>query len=216
MKRRDVIKGLGLSLGGLIVAPSALSLLQSCANEKADWVPSFFTEEQALFLNRVTDIILPKTKDSPSATEVNTPQFIDKFANEVLKVEEQDLLKKGFTNFGNLVLKSANTEALNDLKPDHIEPVFAKMLEKTKEEHKAIMENYVEAMENEIQMSEDMTNYVALHAVRGLCIFAYRNSEFVSEEIMAYSPVPGKQKGCIDIGETNGKAYSLPLGKFTI
>ncbi len=214
MKRREAIKGLGGSLGILVLTPTAFSLLQSC-KEKANWTPSFFSVEQALFLNRIVDIILPKTADSPSATEVNVPQFIDKFAGEVLEIEEQEVLKKGFSNFGTLVLKVAKTEVLDDLKPRDIEPVLGQILRKTKEENEAIMKSFNEAMENETPISKEMTNSVALTAIRSLCILAYRNSEVVGEEIMAYYPVPTKQEGCIDINETNGKAYSLPLRKFT-
>ncbi|MEO1029789.1 MAG: gluconate 2-dehydrogenase subunit 3 family protein [Bacteroidota bacterium] len=214
MKRREAIKGLGGSLGILFLTPTVFVLLESCAEEKVNWVPSFFSEEQALFLNRIADVILPKTEDSPSATEVNVPQFIDKFASEVLELKEQDVLKKGVSNFGNLVMKAANTEVLDDLKPKDIEPVFGRILKKTKEENETIMKSFNEAIENETPLSEETTTYVALHAIRRLCIFAYRNSEVVGEDIMAYKPVPTKQEGCIDIDETNGKAYALPLRKF--
>jgi len=209
MKRREVIKGLGLSLGALLVAPSAMSLLQSCASDKPKWVSTIFSPDQASLLDKLSDIILPKTEDSPSATEVNVPQFIDRYVEEIYEVEERDLFMKGFSNFGNIVMKNAETETLKNLEVTDIEPALGAILKKTKEENEAIMQTFYEAFEAETDIPEDALNYVAMNRVRDLCIFAYTNSQKVGEEVMAYAPVPGKQEGCIDVSETNGKAYSL-------
>ncbi|WP_400076651.1 gluconate 2-dehydrogenase subunit 3 family protein [Winogradskyella sp. R77965] len=209
MKRREVIKGLGLSLGALLVAPSAMSLLQSCTSDKPTWVPTLFSVDQARLLDKLADIILPKSEDSPSATEVNVPEFIDKYVAEVYEVEERDLFMKGYSNFGNIIMKNANAEVLADVESADIEPVLGSILKKSKEEDEAIMEAFYEAFDNEATIPEDTLNYVAMNRVRDLCIFAYTNSEKVGEEIMAYTPVPGKQEGCIDVSDTSGKAYSL-------
>ena len=41
-------------------------------------------------------------------------------------------------------------------------------------------------------------------------IWAYKKSELIGENILAYDPVPGIQKGCISLDEaTDGKAWSL-------
>jgi hypothetical protein len=210
MKRREAIKGLGLSFGALLLTPSAMSLLQSCANDTGPiWEPVFFNKNQVQFLNKLTDIILPKTSDTPSATEVNVPQFIDKFISEAIEVEEQQVLKQGFSNICNALLKTNKKEELDDLKPEEIEPLLAEILKKSKVEEEMLWERYGEAIENETAVSEEIANYVALSNVRGLCIFAYKNSEFIGEEVLVYRPVPGKQEGCIDLSETGGKAYSL-------
>ncbi|MFP4845140.1 gluconate 2-dehydrogenase subunit 3 family protein [Winogradskyella sp. PE311] len=209
MKRREVIKGLGLSLGALLVAPSAMSLLQGCTSDKPTWVPTLFSVDQASLLNKLTDIILPKTEDAPSATEVNVPEFIDRYVLETYETEERELFMKGFSNFGNIVMKNANTEVLADVESSAIEPALATILKKTKEENQALMKSFYTALDDETDIPSDALNFVALSRVRDLCIFAYKNSEKVGEEIMDYVPVPGKQEGCIDLSETSGKAYSL-------
>jgi len=209
MKRREVIKGLGLSLGALLVAPSAMSLLQSCTSDKPTWVPTLLSTDQASLLDKLSDIILPKTENAPSATEVNVPEFIDRYVGEVFEAEERDLFMKGFSNFGKILMKNANTETLVDVEPTQIEPALGLILKKTKEEDEAIMETFYKAFDAETDIPEDAINYVALSKVRDLCVFAYTNSEKVGEEVMFYSPVPGKQEGCIDLSETGGKAYSL-------
>lgn len=210
MKRREVIKGLGLSFGAMLFTPSAMSLLHSCTKETGPiWEPVFFSKNQVQFLNKITDIILPKTSDTPSATEVNVPQFIDKFANEVMEAEQQDILKQGFSNFCNKLLKSSEKEDLDDIQIEGIEPLLAEALKKTKEEDKMQWETYNESVKNESSISDEVANYVALSNIRGLCIFAYKSTEYIGEEVLVYRPVPGKQEGCIDLSETGGKAYSL-------
>lgn len=210
MKRREVIKGLGLSFGAMLLTPSAMTLLHSCTKETGPiWEPVFFSKNQVQFLNKITDIILPKTSDTPSATEVNVPQFIDKFANEVMEAEQQDILKQGFSNFCNKLLKSSEKEDLDDIQIEGIEPLLAEALKKTKEEDKMLWETYNESVKNESSISDEVANYVALSNIRGLCIFAYKSTEYIGEEVLVYRPVPGKQEGCIDLSETGGKAYSL-------
>lgn len=210
MKRREAIKGIGLSFGALLVSSSALSILQSCTQDKGPiWEPTFFEKNQVQFLNKVTDIILPKTPDSPGATEVSVPQFIDKFINEVYEAEDQQNFAKGISNIVNTLLERTGKSDIEDLDAEDIEPMLAEVLKKTKEEDQKIWEAYEKARLNETAIDADILNYVTLNGVRGLSIYAYKNSELVGEEILEYKPVPGKQEGCIDLSETNGKAYSL-------
>jgi len=46
--------------------------------------------------------------------------------------------------------------------------------------------------------------------LRSMTITAFKTNEYIGENILAYVPIPGQQKGCIDLMEaTGGKAYSL-------
>ena len=46
--------------------------------------------------------------------------------------------------------------------------------------------------------------------IRSLAVKAYKGSEYIGEQVLAYAPVPGQQKGCVDLMEaTGGKAWSL-------
>ena len=81
MKRREALKNLGLATGFVVASPSIISLLQSCTAEAKTWTPVFLSVEEGVVLANLVDIILPKT-DIPSATEVNVPQFIDKYIHE--------------------------------------------------------------------------------------------------------------------------------------
>ncbi len=211
MKRREMLKGLGLSIGALTVSPYITGILQSCTDrENLLWKPAFFTENQVFLLNKVVNIILPETPDSPSATQVNVPQFIDKYVFEVIKPKDQKLFKKGISSFGNLFMKDNKKVDFRDVKDTDIENKISKILNKSKKEHKEIMKNFNDSVKSKSTIEADVINYVFIDSVRELSIFAYKSSEYVAEKVLAYYPVPGKQQGCIDLQKaTNGKAYSL-------
>lgn len=214
MNRRKAIKGLGLSLGAIVATPTVLSLLQSCTTEEV-WMPQFYTEDQGRLVGIIVDIILPKTEDSPSATEVNVPQFIDRYISEVDSPESQERMKLLAVSFEKMVLASSGASSLKKVKAEDIEPIIAKLLKKTNEEHYKTMGEfgkYAEALakgENPTA-NEDVLAYVFLDGIRGGAIWAYKNSEFVGENVLAYAPIPGQQQGCISVADaTGGKAWAM-------
>lgn len=198
MKRRDALKNIGLAAGFAVVAPSFLSLIQSCSKAEL-WVPSFLNSEEQTFLINIVDIILPKTEDTPSATEVKVPQFIDKYINEVLEIEDQEITKQAFTNAIAILNPDENT-SIGDV---------------NKEKYIALLDKYL-LLEDEIDEErvanpegELMTTSEFLGQIKWLTINAYTNSENVGENILIYDPVPTEYY-CGDLQElTGGKSYSL-------
>ncbi|REE83382.1 gluconate 2-dehydrogenase subunit 3-like protein [Lutibacter oceani] len=192
MKRRDALKKIGLGTGFVVATPSLISLLQSCTSDAATWTPTFFTDEQGIVITALVDIILPKT-DTPSASEVNVPQFMDKYADEVLDIEEQNRMK---TAFGTLVA--------------HIKTTYNKNLSKVNEDnYKDLLDNQMLFNEPATPNDQPMTISDLLNSIKWSAINAYKISETVGETVLAYDPVPGAYY-CGDLQElTGGKAYSL-------
>jgi len=59
-------------------------------------------------------------------------------------------------------------------------------------------------------LSNHISSYVFLDGLRQISIWGFRNSEYIGEKVLAYDPVPGQQKGCIDLIEvTGGKSWSI-------
>ena len=59
-------------------------------------------------------------------------------------------------------------------------------------------------------VSDDVAIFAVLTNLHSLMIRAYRGSELVGEQILAYDPVPGQQIGCIDLDTaTGGRIWSL-------
>jgi hypothetical protein len=194
MKRREALKNIGLGTGFVLATPSLFSLLQSCTSDVATWSPVFWTEEQGIVLKSLVDIILPKT-DTPSATEVNVPEFIDKYTNEVLNDEDQVLVKNAFDKLVTLIKTDYNED----------------LTKVTEDNYKNLLDTHMKLAKEET-VSEDlnkMTVSQLLNAIKGQTIYAYRISETVGETILAYDPIPGASY-CGDLQElTGGKAWSL-------
>jgi hypothetical protein len=198
MKRREALKNLGLATGFFVATPSIISLLQSCTSDAKTWTPLFLSIDEGVILTNLADIILPKT-DIPSATEVNVPQFIDKYLNEVLDDESQAQVK---TAFGNII---------SILKPDS----ETKIEKVTQDEYKALLDNYM-LLEDEIDQEREanleakiMTKSEFLNNLKMMTINAYKTTQEIGENVLAYDPVPGAYL-CGDLQElTGGKSWSL-------
>ncbi len=199
MNRRDALKNIGFAAGFAIATPTIFSLLQSCTAEAKTWTPIFVTEEQKIVLTRITDIILPKTEALPSASEINIPQFLDKFMAEVLDAEEKAKTTETFNRI--IGLLKPNTETI--------------ITDLTDEDYKALLDKYMR-IKDEIDedrevdpTAEIITNSEFLNQVKWLTINAYKNSEEIGENVLIYDPIPGAYY-CGDLQElTGGKSYSL-------
>ncbi|UJH68877.1 gluconate 2-dehydrogenase subunit 3 family protein [Allomuricauda sp. SCSIO 65647] len=217
MKRRSALKNMGMVFGYAATTPALLSILQSCKEKApyAEWVPSFFEKDKGYALAQMVDVILPKT-DTPSATEVNVHLFIDAFANEVLPEEQQGFLKMSMEKFMDRLLDESGKENLEDIEAADFEPLLGKYLAKrTDEEEEAqekAMEEYMEAMKlgQEAELDDEVARYAFAGNIRNISIWAYKSSEYIGEEVLAYLPIPGEYVACGDVNElTQGKAWSL-------
>lgn len=217
MERRSALKNMGMAFGYAVATPTLLGLLQSCKDKAAyaEWIPSFLGKEQGYALAQTLDVILPKT-DTPSATEMNVHVFIDAYLNEVLPEEQQDFVKLKMGNFFDKVLADSGKESLLDIESADIEPALQTYLKKrTDEEEEAHFEainSYMEAIKQggEASLDEDIASFSFANDLRNLATWAYKSSEFVGEEVLAYLPIPGEYIACGDLNTlTGGKAWSL-------
>ncbi|TKD67265.1 gluconate 2-dehydrogenase subunit 3 family protein [Flavobacterium sp. ASW18X] len=217
MERRSALKNMGLAFGYAVATPTLLSVLQSCKEKApyAEWVPSFLEKDKGFALAQTLDIILPKT-DTPSATEMNVHTFIDTFIEEVLEKEQQDFVLKRMDMFFSKIQKDAGKETIADLTPEDIEPALKMYLRKRTEEeeeiHSKAISGYMEAIMQggEATLEEDVANFSFANDIRDMATFAYKNSEYIGEEVLAYLPIPGEYIACGNVNElTNNKAWSL-------
>lgn len=216
MERRSALKNMGLALGYAIATPTLLGLVQSCKNENiSNWTPDFFTSSEGNVVKNLIDIILPKT-DTPSASELNVHVFLDKFAHEVMEKEQQDFIKMTMSKFINKALVDSNKENVDDVNAEALEAVLATCLKISKDEkesHFKAIGAYNSALsEGNIAILNDASaRFAFAHALRENTIWAYKNTEFVGEEVLAYLSVPGPEYiPCGDLQElTGGKAWSL-------
>jgi hypothetical protein len=217
MKRRSALKNMGMVFGYAAATPTLLSVLQSCKEKVAyaDWTPSFFDKEKGHALAKMVDVILPKT-DTPSATEVNVHLFIDRFVNEVLPEEQQKFVKVKMDKFFNKVLSTSGKESIAEIEAEDIEPVLSNYLRKLTDEeeeaHVTAIDSYMESIrENpETDIEDDIASFSFANDIRDMAVWAYKSSEYIGEEVLAYLPIPGEHIACGDVNElTGGRAWSL-------
>ena len=198
MKRRDALKNLGLAAGFAITAPSIFSLLQSCTSAPTG-LPTYFSKDEKEVVVNLVDIILPKTEGVPSATEVNVPQFIDKYITEVLNAEDQEAIRISFT------------EIIATLKPT----VETDIRDVTTAQYTALLDAHL-LVKGDID-KDRLANPEALQPTKNeflnhlkyLTIMAYVGSEEIGENVLMYDPVPTAYY-CGDLQEiSGGKSSSL-------
>ncbi len=200
MNRRDVLKGLGLTLGYTVATPSIMSLLHSCKTEPKIWVPQFFSITEGVVLTSLVDLILPKTKSSPGALEVNVPEFIDLFVFKVYEDEEKIKFKMGME----FILKALNitNDDASILTTENYDNLLTKYLRASKEQ-----QIFYHSKDNED--NEAAIVFYTLENIRNTSVWAYKTSKKIGEDVLAYDPVPGEQLGCAPTEHlTGGKAWS--------
>lgn len=217
MERRSALKNMGLAFGYAVATPTLLGLLQSCKDKPAyaEWAPSFLDKEKGYALAQTLDVILPKT-DTPSATEMNVHVFIDAYLDEVMPLEQRDFVMMKMNKFYDKVLADSGKETLMDIEAVDIEPSLQTYLRKRTDEeeevHAKAINNYMEAIMQggQATLDDDISRFSFANDLRDLATWAYKSSEYVGEEVLAYLPIPGEYIACGDVNTlTGGKAWSL-------
>ena len=197
MDRRQALKGLGLSVGYVVATPTIISMLQSCKTDAAIWKPIFLTIDEGIVVRNLVDLMLPKTEATPGALDVNVPEFLDLFASKVYTEEKKAHFKAGLK--GILTALKVDDNNASRLKTEDYDALLAKYLKANKEEVAAFRNN-----------EADQVVLDTLTALRSASIWAFKNTEEIGENVLAYDPIPGRQQGCISVEEaTGGKAWSL-------
>ena len=200
MNRRDALKGLGLSLGYIIATPTIISMLQGCTTKAEKWTPLFHSDKQAFVLENLVDLILPKTKDTPGALDVNVPKFIDLFSAKSLTDEEKEVYRLGLdavmAELG-LTNEPLDPEQPITLKTEDFDAILSKYLRISKEQRLAYIK-------------EENLVFMTLLRIRDQSVWAYKTSKEIGTKVLVYDPIPGRQQGCVSVEDaTGGRAWSL-------
>lgn len=218
MNRRLALKHMGLTLGCVVASPPLLGLMQACRQKQdtnAQWDPVFFSSKEGTILMYLADIILPKT-DTPSATEIGVHLFLDSYLNEVSEVREQQFIKLGLGKCIENALENSGKKDPGKLNPGDLEPILASGLaQQEKEAEEKMLEQFVaynKALDKgkPTELDEGVLLHFFASQYRDYVIWAYKTSELIGEQVLAYLPVPGNYVGCGELDELTGrKAWSL-------
>ena len=214
MQRRTALKNIGLSFGALTLSSTVVSLFESCQTGAAAWSPEFFSAEQAGFVSKVIDVMLPTTI-TPGANDLNLTQFMDGYMQYVASPEDRTFAQMALPIVSKLTLEAAGKTKTDDITNEDIDVQLTRFLradEATQEARGKALDVWAEATENgeTLVIPEEGAAQAMINSLRRLAIFSFKNSEVIGETVLAYAPVPGEQKGCISVEEaTGGRAWSL-------
>jgi len=207
MNRRDTIKGLALSFGYVVAAPTVLSALESCTTTNETWPAVYFSKEEQHVVTHLVDIILPAT-ETPGGLDVNLPQFIDMMSQDIFPPEEKDMFKEGSEIFS-VRFKEKFGKNINVSSRDEIAELFAVYFDlDTKEQE---MVRSLQSKPIEEVPAEELDNYKMykfLFNIRSLALFGYFTSEKVGKEVLNFDPIPGKYVPCVPVSEI-GNAWTI-------
>lgn len=215
MDRRQALKNIGLSFGAVTMTPALSTLFQSCQTE-VGWSPSVLTAEEAKLVADVMDVILPSSEALPGASDLNLIQFTDTYLNLVVPEEDQQQIKKSLGHLKAIALSDNQKTEWNAITSEELEGQVAKYLKAGEEKEKtwweAIQQAGMKAAESNAapEVPAEAAAFAITREIRSMAVRAYKGSEYIGEKVLAYAPVPGQQKGCVDLMETTGgKAWSL-------
>ena len=197
MERREALKKMGLSFGVIIASPI---LFNSCTKESQTY---FFSELELQLISDTADVIIPGTDKLPKASDVGVAQYIDHYILDIVDNDEQSRIKSFTKRY---------LSVINPQKPIEfwVEHAFLSPEVETNNWLKEIDNFGNNDSDTDATLSDSAAVYALLTNLKSLMIRAYRGSEFVGEQILAYDPVPGRQVGCVDIQQaTGGRIWSL-------
>ena len=212
MDRRKVLKKIGYGSGAILVSPQILNMLHGCQSSVNNDLPVFFTKIQFQIISKTMELIIPKT-DIPGSTELMLPEFLDNYIDVVMNQNDKDNLSKGINNFKKLILTETSKNQSNQINTTDINIQLKKYLKANDsqiERWQKTQEYLSSKSKEEFPKSLESEVYSFLMQIRSLTLNAFRLNEYIGEKVLAYDPIPGIMKGCVDLNETTGgKRWSL-------
>ena len=197
MNRRNALRKTAILAGTAAVAPSLLSLLQSCKEQsRLNWQPVFLSEDQARFISAFVDTILPKT-ETPGALDVKTDIFIDLVYAKVYDKKAQENVVAEIEKF-NATCKERFGDVFADLSPKD----KAAMLKAADAESGKFNSN---VWGTAVGKQEPVGFYRSL---KSMTLSGYFSSEEIGKNYLSYDPIPGEYLGCIPLSDV-GHSWSL-------
>ena len=200
MDRRRVLKKIGYGSAAMVVSQQIINMLHSCKSNVNKYLPIFFANNQFQFVSKIMDLIIPKT-DIPGAIELKLPEFIDNYIVIVMNQSDREILLSGTKHFIKIILNETKKNNSMEINSSDINEQLKKYLLASDEQTES-WEGGPKGQELEV--------YNYLIQIRSLTLNAFRLNEYIGEKVLAYDPIPGERKVCLDLKKTTGgKRWSL-------
>tara|TARA_B100000902_G_scaffold282978_1_gene268970 strand:- start:84 stop:686 length:603 start_codon:yes stop_codon:yes gene_type:complete len=200
MDRRRVLKKIGYGSAAIVVSPQIIKMLHSCKSNVNNYSPIFFANDQFQFVSKIMALIIPKT-DIPSAIELKLPEFLDNYIVVVMNQNDKETILRRTNNFIKLILNETKKNSSMEINSNDLNTQLKKYL--------LASDKQIESWEKGPK-SQELEVYNYLIQVRSLTLNAFRLNEYIGEKVLAYDPIPGERRVCLDLKKTTGgKRWSL-------
>jgi hypothetical protein len=174
MQRRDILKALGAA-AALAVLPEHEALAAWTRLGSRLGFAGSLSDDQLKLIGAIADTILPRT-DSPSATDVKVPAFVDVIVSE----NYTDAQRTAFVNaLPQLEVALRGADGASFVSMDA--------------EHQAVALGTVERANRQPQP------YATYWRLKGLVIHGYFTSERVAKQVLHYNMMPGRYDGAAKV-----------------
>ena len=204
MDRRRALKNLGTGIGAFTLSTSMINLLQSCQNQ-TNLNLLTFSSKQFSFISKLMDLIIPST-ELPGATDLKLNIFIDSYISEVWYSQNKDIFIQGLDK---CILEVKNHEEKNLIA---LLDKYLKIDKKISDKYDDMISDYEDKVKlgQNPSFDQNIFQYVFIKKLRDLSVMSFKINEYIAENVLAYNPIPGNYKGCVDLeNTTGGKAWSL-------
>lgn len=206
MERRKALKNIGFGSAAIFSSSVLFGALQSCSSApKVNWIPTYFSAEEAAQLEKICEGICPKT-ETPGAIEAGVPAHLDTAMGVMANEPEAKFMKQGMTVFTENWDKSQDVsiyDATTDQMTDVINDYFVRY-----NEDQSILGRMREAMGKEdANMAPELLEALFVTQIVDATFQSYFTSELVGEKVMRYDPIPVNYEGCIPY-EPGQKSWS--------
>lgn len=182
--RREAIRRAAL-LAGVVVSPGWLAAVEArpLAQAQTQAQPKYLTPAQFALVTAIAERILPRT-DTPGATDVGVPAFIDLLYGEFMTDAERTLLTSGLADV-ETAATAAHKAPFAGLAPDRQDVLL-----------------------REIAKAEEGRDAGFFRQMRAVTVLGYFTSEPVGRNVLHYDPIPGRYESCVPIDEVGRRNYT--------
>ena len=215
MDRRKALKTIGYGSGAITLTPAVVGIFHSCQKNSSQFIPEFFNMDQFHIVSQLMELILPET-EIPGAINLKLPEFLDGYIKVIFSLERQKKIMLGLKSFIDVALLDSKKSKTEKLTSEDLDFQLDKYLRAERSQinfWKKEIAKYNKDLKKEIK-SIDLPKKALAHGfadqLRSLSITSFRTNEYIGEKVLAYAPIPGEQRGCVDLMETTGgKIWSL-------
>ncbi len=186
ISRREMLQRATLA-AGLAIAPGWLeSAVRAQAVAQTDGRATYLSPDELALVTAAAERILPRT-DTPGATDVGVPAFLDVFYGEFMSPGEQATFRRILNAL------AANT-----------------FLSQSPEGQDAFLKGYADREAEAGDAAEGGPNAQpsSFALLRSMVILGYFTSEEVGRNVLHYDPIPGRYDACVPIDEVGNRNWT--------